>query len=502
MGATTLSKSKYVAGLQCTRRLWLACHAPELASQPPPAMQAQFDMGAEIGRRARERFANGTLVSEEAWEHGRAVERTRQLMADDSVGAIFEAAFEHAGIRVRVDVLERGSGGGWNLCEVKSGTGVKPVYLHDVAVQRFVVAGAGVPIHSVEIMHIDSAYVRGERGIDWARFFARANVTAETAPLAESIPAQAVALQVMLSQAAAPAIEPSRHCFAPYACEFWGHCTAAKPPDWIFSLPRISAKQLASLGALAIERIIDIPDDFPLRSVQARARSAWRTGALHVEPALGANLSLMGPPTDYLDFETAFPAIPLYPGTRPYEQVPFQWSLHRLAASGRMVHREFLADGRGDPRPEFAQSLIDALREPNGPILVWSSFEDQIVAALAQTLPSHADDLRAVQGRLADLLPVARDHVYHPGFGGRFSIKAVAPTLAPGLRYDDLDGVADGGGAADVLMRLATGAIDSPDEVLRHRRALLVYCKRDTLAMVEVHRALRMCVTGQAGGSR
>jgi hypothetical protein len=488
---TTLSKSKYIAGLQCPRRLWLACHEPDLAGYQPDALSARFDEGDEIGRRARDLFADGVLVDEAPWQHGEAVERTRRLLADPQVGAIFEAAFEHAGVRVRVDVLERLADGAWGLREVKSGTHVKDVYLHDVTLQRFVVEGAGLHLDSVELMHVDPDYVRGDGGIDWTRFFCRADVRDDTAALLPDVPGRVAALLSALELGVAPAVEPGSQCFAPYKCDFWGDCTAAKPADWAFNLPWRSDELWERLQAAGIERITDIPADFPLSAMQARARSAWRAGALHVEPGFAAVLAPTGPPADYLDFETGFPAIPLYAGTRPYQQVPFQWSLHRLDASGCVTHHEFLANARIDPRPAFAAALLDLLCKPNGPILVWSGFESCRLADLAVALPDRSHELAAVQKRLVDLLPIVREHVYHPEFLGSFSIKSVAPVLAPAIRYNDLEGVADGGAAATALVRLARGAVESADEEAALRRALLEYCRRDTLALVELHAELR-----------
>src|SRR5215468_8012882 len=172
---------------------------------------------------------------------------------------------------------------------------------------------------------------------------------------------------------------------------------------------------------------------------------------------------------------TAFPAIPLYAGMRPYDQVPFQWSLHRLDASGRLLHREFLADGRTDPRPEFARTLLAALRHRRAPILVWSSFESHRLAELAAALPEHAAEIAAARSRLVDLLPIVRGHVGHPEFGGSFSLKQVAPVLAPSVDYDDLVGVGEGGEASRALIGLALGALGSAEEEATVRRALLEY---------------------------
>ncbi len=422
---TTLSKSKYIAGLQCPRRLWLACHEPDLGTPATESLAAVFDQGAEIGRRARDLFPGGVLVDEEAWQHGQATARTRQLMADRNVGAIFEAAFVHAGVRVRVDVLERLGPRTWGLREVKQGASVKDVYLDDAAVQRFVVEGAGVRLRSVEIVHVNRDYVRGDDGIDWRHFFQRADVTAETAALLPDVPARVRAFRRMLAKATAPDVEPSPHCFDPYGCEFWDHCTAAKPADWIVGgLPGLNGERLARLRDAGIERITDIPDDFRLGPAQARIRAAWLAGGLHLEPGLAAALRRTGPPAHYLDFETAFPAIPLYAGMRPYQQVPVPVV---AAPGGRRSGACCTASSSPTAGPIRAppsrETLLAALRHRREPILVWSSFESSRLGELAEALPEHAAEIARVRARLVDLHPIVRGHVGHPEFGGSFSLK-------------------------------------------------------------------------------
>jgi predicted RecB family nuclease len=168
--------------------------------------------------------------------------------------------------------------------------------------------------------------------------------------------------------------------------------------------------------------------------------------------------------------------------------------------AGRVLHREFLANGRTDPRPAFARSLLAALRHRREPILAWSSFESGRLAELADALPEHAAEIARVRARLVDLHPIVRGHVGHPGFGGSFSLKQVVPVLAPEIAYDDLDGVSDGGEAASALVRLALGAVESAEEEAALRHALLEYCRRDTLALVRLHRVLRRLSPGPGRG--
>lgn len=489
MAAPTLSKSKYLAGCQCVRRVWLTCRAPELAAEPDAAKQAIFDVGHEIGRRAHALFPGGVLVSQPAWEHGQAVARTRALLADPALPAVFEAAFEYDGVRIRADVLERLPGGRFGLREVKASTQVKDVHVDDCAVQQHVLEGCGLRIASIELVHVNREYVREAGGIDWRAFFARTDVTRSVASALPDVRGRVSQFHAVIGAPQAPEIEPSEHCSDPYDCEFWDHCTRQKPADWVFFLPRIG-KRYEALRAAGIERVVDIPDEHPLSEAHGRIREALRTRRPQVEAGLADALGNAGPPAHYLDFETANPAIPLYTGTRPYDMTPFQWSLHTDAGSGALAHREFLADGAADPRREFAETLVAALAGDDAPVLVYSSFENTELTRLAEQFSDLAPALGRIRERMVDLLPIVRSHVYHPDFAFSFSIKTVAPALAPGLDWEDLGSLADGASASHALAALASGQVAASErEPLR--AALRRYCARDTLALARVHAALR-----------
>jgi len=279
-----------------------------------------------------------------------------------------------------------------------------------------------------------------------------------------------------------------------YACEFWDRCTAGKPVDWIAYFPRLSQARASELKAHGIESISSIPADFPLSSKQTIIRDATASGKPYIGTDLGGLLHAFGPPACYLDFEAMMPPIPLYEGTRPYQTIPFQWSLHTIDGDGVLNHEEFLADGVNDPRRRFAETLVDALACSDDPIIVYSAYEQTRLKELAVNFPDLSTALNAVIARLADLLPIVRSAIYLPEFGFSNSIKSVAPALCPGFSYDDLDGVADGGAASAAFLQLASGHITNPGEASQLRSELLAYCKRDTLAMVEVHQALARLV--------
>ena len=182
-----MTKSRYIAGLQCPRRLWLVVHEPAPYEDPAPG--SPMDIGQEIGTKAHLLFPGGVLITEEPWQHTEAVVRTAALMDDARVPAIFEAAFEHDGTRIRVDVMERLAFGAWGLREVKSSSGLKDHYLDDIALQAFVLRGAGITVSSIELLHVNTAYVRGPDGICWTDFFARLDVGDAVAERLVDLPA-------------------------------------------------------------------------------------------------------------------------------------------------------------------------------------------------------------------------------------------------------------------------------------------------------------------------
>ncbi|CAA6606104.1 conserved hypothetical protein [Rhodospirillaceae bacterium LM-1] len=490
--APYLTKSRYVQGLTCPKWLWLGWHEPAPYADPEPGSPAY--VGIEVGKKAHLLFPGGVLIDFAPWQHAEAVKHTSDLMADPAVPAIFEAALEYQGVRIRVDILERLPGGGWGIREVKSSGSVKDDYIHDLAIQVYVLTGCGLDLRSIELVHIDTSYVRGAGEIDWAAYFAREDLSETVKSHLPDIPRHAAELFDILARPTHPDIEPGKHC--PDFCPFWDRCTKVKPEDWVLHLPRITGPQLEKLSAQGIESIRAIPDSFELNEMQARVRTVLKNGKPWVSPDLKKALRSFGPPAVYLDFETVGPAIPLYEGTRPFQALPFQWSLHRLDAKGNLTHEEFLAREDVDPRRAFTESLIAALDGSDEPIIVYSGFEHRIIREMEALLPEYAEVLDRLAKRLADLLPVVRAHVYFPEFNGKFSIKKVGPALAPNIDYESLDGIADGQGAQTAFERIASDTLAPGEDADSLRESLLRYCELDTMAMVEVHRSLRQLAGG------
>jgi hypothetical protein len=482
-----LSKSKFLAGLQCHKRVYLDVHHPDWASPPDPSTQAILDMGTEIGERARCRFPGGVLIGEGYRKREAALAHTAAVLADPTVPAIFEGAFLHDGVLVRVDILERvqgneGASPGWRLIEVKSSSRVKDIHLHDLAIQRYVLQGIGLTVVSACLMHLNTQYVYQGNTLDLDALFTIQDVTELVAARGIDLPSQLVPMQQVVLQPEPPPVEPDDHCHTPYECPYWAHCTREKPARWIFHLPG-SLRGLAELARQHVTTIDEIPDGVKLSTVQRRVKDnvEW------ISPKLKETLATVRYPVHHLDFETIMPGIPCYPDTRPYEPVPVQWSNHIEEEPGRQRHQEYLHSEASDPREALTAILLESLGS-EGSICVYSPYEQSILERLAERYPSMRAEIKQVIRRLWDLFPVIRDHYYHPAFGGSYSIKSVLPAMVPSLAYGDL-AIQEGGVAAQEYYRMVFKETDwvAKDSI---RESLLAYCKRDTLAMVELRRAL------------
>ena len=291
------------------------------------------------------------------------------------------------------------------------------------------------------------------------------------------------AMKTVLLQKEPPSIEPDQHCQSPYECPFWEHCTKDKPARWIYHLP--GSKQVVTrLGQQGISTIDDIPAGTTLSLTQRRVKEnvEW------ISAKLGHELQSVQYPVHHVDFETVMLAVPRFPSTRPYQSIPVQWSNHIEQESGELVHQEFLHTDSTEPRKRWVEALIESVGE-HGSICVYSPYERAVMEQLAEAFPEYRSALKPIIKRLWDLFPIIRSHYYHPAFCGSYSIKSILPAIVPSMGYGDLT-IREGGQAASEYYRMVFVETDWIEQA-SIREALLRYCALDTLAMVEVRKALK-----------
>ncbi|MBI2607196.1 MAG: DUF2779 domain-containing protein [Deltaproteobacteria bacterium] len=486
-----LSKSKVMKGLQCPKSLYLSVHAPELARPTPAAVQAVFDEGHRVGIEARNRFPGGVLIDVAPTEFATALEATQAQIAAGA-RVLYEATFVHEGVLVRIDILHRSRAGSpWHICEVKSTTEVKDQHIDDAAVQTWVLRGSGERVASVSIMHINNECVYPE--LD--RLFTQVDVTAPVEEALGALPSAVAKFKAMLMKQAAPNVDIGPHCDDPYECEFKDHCWSEKkiPEISVFDIPNLSTKRKWEFYRKGVVDLAQLRDtEEKLNSTQRKMIEVTLSGTRALDrKAVQRELRAWTFPLYFLDFETIGPAIPRYPGTRPYEQVPFQFSCHiQLKPGSGLTHSEYLHDLTSDPREPLIRALIDCIAENSSVVAYNKGFESGRLSALARAFPVYGDRLLGIAGRLVDPLPIFRAHVYDRKFRGSFSIKSVAPALlGASLSYEGM--AVAGGSEAQIAFEELILDATSPARKAELRQAMLDYCRKDTIAMVKLVEWLR-----------
>jgi len=491
-GNAGLSKSLILKGMQCPKALYLAKNPPAFEFPPRPYLEAKFQSGNQVGLLAQQLFPGGTEIPYDGLSVAEQVAQTQQLI-DAGQKVIYEASFAFDGIFVKVDILVKDAQsekGGWQIHEVKMGTSLKEVHYDDVAIQYYVLANCGLAISSAYLVHINNSYERqGE--IDVQQLFVGEDVTDAAIARQADLPELIAGLRQMLA-CIEPDIDIGLHCTDPYECDFIPYCWQHIIENSIFDLKGRGIKKFDyyNRGILMLE-------DLPLGDLNTAQRNqveATLNQQDSINPdGIKAFLDTLWYPLCHLDFETFDTPIPPFDGTRPYQKIPFQYSLHiQEMAGAEPVHTEYLVEPGHDPRRELAERLLAEIPEDACVLTYNQAFEKGVLRNLAVLFPDLADALLMRVENVRDLMvPFRRRDVYRWQMRGSYSIKAVLPALVPDLSYDGMD-VADGMAAMRAYHDMC--ALDDPVALAELRRGMLAYCGLDTLAMVRILGALERAV--------
>jgi hypothetical protein len=480
-----LTKARFLSGLQCHKRLWFEIHQPLGESVEPsiPVLQGTaFDEAVQ--------GLHPGLVISRARGMPSAIAETKRILAQGSRGAImlYQAAFRAGELAIITDVLRR-QGAEFELIEVKATTEVKDPHLPDAAFQALVLQRAKIPLGRVFVGLVNNQFELQRAG-DYEGLLVEMDITESVQGYLPEAAARALEFQEVMTDDSMPSIVVGPHCLSPYECPFLARCTAGQEtPEYpVDVLPR-GGKTVAALLAEGYRDLRDLPGKRLTDEMHRRVFDATCSGLAFFDLGATAELRHCALPYSYLDFETISFSVPEIIGTRPFEQLPFQWSVHVENAPGSVRHAEYLAIESFGDFGALAGALIAAL-PANGPIFAYnSSFEERVLLRLAELVPAQAAALRAIMGRLFDLLPVARAAYYHRDMRGSWSIKSVIATIDRGLGYEHLDEVQDGDGAQRAFLELRRPNI-SAERTHSLRSALLRYCAHDTWVMVILRRFL------------
>ena len=454
------SPTQVLAALRCKRQAW------EMVSAPPDAVGIE----QEARRSSRRRLVTAAInaVAPDAEQHLRV---------------------QTAAVNVQIDGLQNRN----TLLTVRPGATLRRHHVERIALQCWALRGAEVPVDRCILIHLNPAHCApGPEPL-----FLTKDITSVVDAAVDRLGTRFSSLQRDLTHSP-PDPEPGSHCTRPRPCAQLEACQGLPPAHTISELYRVKDRVLKRLRSGGISRISDIPAGFPLPPIADRQRRAIQSGKLAVDPGLAPALEDIVAPVAFIDFEAIQPAVPLWTGCRPFEAIPVQVSIHTVDADGKVRHLEWMAAGSADPRPELAAFLAPIATATRTFVAYYSQFEQSMLTMLAHAArPEDREALLAATTRFVDLLPVVRNHVYHPRFRGRFNLKSVVGALLPELSYDDLT-VNRGDMASLLLEDLLVGATPGREAERDNRRAeLLAYCKRDTLALVELVELLSSLAPGE-----
>lgn len=463
-------------------------HAQDQFPPTDPETQALFDQGHRVTRLFQTLFRNGIEI-QGSDDFEKIIRETRSALPLNK--PLFEPGFRYKSTYARADVLAPGKGGRWDLYEVKSSSELKEVHYEDVAFQKYCYEGAGLKIGKVYLVHVNNEYVKSGP-IDPEGLLSREDVTEPVRELSAQVEERVNGMLGVLSRKECPEIAIGPQCSKPYDCPLQELCWRHIPEDSVFVLNKIRKEKAFGFINGGCVRVQDVPPE------QLTAVSHQIVHRCHVEnkthtdrAAIRAFMEQIEFPVHFIDFETVNPAIPFYDGTRPFQQVPFQFSLHILRGPDKeLAHHAFLAEDPGDPRPEFL-SRLKRLVGPKGSILAFHlSFERDRMRESVEAYPEYGDWFNELDGRLLDLmLPFQKFDYYDPKQLGRYSIKSVYPALIGGS-YEGMT-ISDGGQASREYARVTFSDGVAEEERRRVYDGLLEYCKLDTRAMLDILKVLR-----------
>lgn len=488
-----LSKSLYTKAIQCPKSLWLKKYNKEVLTPPDATALARFETGNVVGELACNLFPNGREVIFNPNDFDGMVKTTKQWMAE-GLEYIYEATFLYDGILVLVDVLKV-TPDGLEIYEVKSSSSVKDIYLHDVSIQLYVLKQLGYAVTSSNVVHIDNAYIRDDE-LDLNELFKIVDVSDEVNALQVDIPKRLEEFEEYLADSNnEPNIDIGSHCGKPYECDAKEYCWKVQRniPDYsMFNIFNLGSKKQIELYEQGVVKIEDIPSTYAMTVIQKQKVQNWKDQVTFIdEENIKDFLHTLSYPIYHLDFETFQQAIPEWKGISPYQQIPFQYSLHIEHSDGTIEHKEFLGEDGVDPRYKLAKRLVEDIPTDVTVLAYNMSFEKGVNAKLAESFPEFSNHLLSINENVKDLMfPFQKKYYVTPQMQGSYSIKYVLPSLVPEMAeaYKSLNGIQNGSDAMNAFPKLSSMGTVEKEET---RTALLEYCKLDTLAMVEVLKKLK-----------
>lgn len=486
-----LSKSGYMQFLKHPALLWLAKYDKTKLPPVDAATQAIFDAGHAFEAYAESLFPEAALIGFNDYDEYKSMPERTQAALENGAHTIFQGRFSHEAYTFICDIVHKVGEKALDLYEIKSSTAAKDDHIYDLAYQAMILEDKGYEVQNVAVIHVNSGYVR-QGNIDPVQLTAITDVTERVRGEMQNTRRLAEGALKIMSSSEIPDISPSRarlKSFDDYMKVYRNLVEVAEGS--IYDLVSIDAEKAGELEKLGIKNIIDIPDDFHLTTKQRLQVMVTKSGEPMInKKAIAEFIDSLEYPLYFLDYETMASAVPYFDGTKPYQQLPFQYSLHVIDEPGaKLRHMAYLHSENSNPAESLSKQLKEQVGE-NGTVLTWNMmFEKSCNKTLGALAPEFEQFYKDLNWRIVDLMePFATGLYAHKDFKGSASIKNVLPVLVPELSYKELE-IQEGSSAQRLWMEavLDDRHDGDKDKILAD---LLKYCELDTLAMVRIFEVL------------
>jgi len=488
----SLSKSKYCKGIQCNKILWLEKNKPEVkVEQKNESILNQGNLVHEVAKYLFKEHINIEYTE----NLNEMISNTYVTIESYKSVVITEASFNYNNNFCSVDILKK-DGNKYEIYEVKSSTEVKDIYINDAAYQYYILKNLGLNVTKCSIITLNNKYIR-KNILELDKLFTKQDITNEVINLQETVLENIEKINEYMLKEIEPVDDIDIKCFAPYECPFFKYCTKHIPKNNVFSIANMRTSQKIKLykeNMYTYESLLESHIN-PKYKQQIEYELYDKKPYINKEK-IKEFIDTLTYPLYFLDFETYQMPIPLYDNITPYEQIPFQYSIHYLEKEdGTLNHKEYLAESGIDSRRILVEKLVNDI-PINTCVLAYNmSFEKTVIKKLAENYPDLKEHLMNIYDNIKDLMiPFRNRYYYTKDMHGSYSIKYVLPALFPNdesLNYQNLELIHNGSEAMNSFASL----VNMDDEKVKYtRERLLKYCELDTYAMVKIYEELKEVV--------
>lgn len=481
-----LSKSKYIECITCKKKLWLDKYKSNVKENIDNI--AVFENGNIVHEIAKYLF--GEHVNIEFNEKlDEMIVNTNLTIESYKNVVITEASFNYDDNFCSVDILRK-QNNKYEIYEVKGSTDIKDIYIKDVSYQYYILTSLGLNVEKCYVVYLNNEYVRNGN-LDLNKLFIKEDVTSEIKSLQTEVKQNICDMREYIKNEEEKNEDIDVKCFKPYKCAFYNYCSRNLPKNNIFDIANMRLTKKLEYYKKGIISFIDLESIELDRNTKLQIEYELNDQEDHIEKDnIRKFLDQLGNNIYFLDFETYQMPIPLYDGLKPYEQIPFQYSLHYIE-NGKLFHKEFLSESGLDPRRLLAERLIKDIPFDACILAYNMSFEKTVIRHLALMYTDLSDHLMNIYDNMKDLMiPFKNKWYYTKDMRGSYSIKYVLPALFPNdesLNYHNLNLIHNGSEAMNAFAKLDSMSIEEQENI---RKNLLEYCKLDTYAMVKIYEKL------------